>query len=290
MPSIIVDADGQGSRLDRFLRRKDYYFPQSLFEKWSRQKKLLVNGQKAKASTRLNEGDELTFPDNAIPIPPPLEVTKIVYTEEEAREILRKMTIFEDDFIIAINKPTGLASQGGTGQRTSVDAICRAAYPSKKYRLTHRIDLETSGILLIAKSLKSASNMTQAFRERTVQKTYIAVCDGIFDIKQDTINLPIGHCDEDFESMATQGYDIKEAVTHYKVLRDMGEMSLVELSPKTGRTHQLRVHMSTLGHPILGDKKYGGSQAPRLMLHAWKIHFENYEIEADIPKEFPEMA
>lgn len=286
MPSIIVDSDGQGSRLDRFLRRKDAYFPQSLFEKWSRQKKLFINGEHAKASSRLNAGDTITFPDEAIPLPPPEEVTKLYLSETEAKKILRPMILFEDDALVILNKPSGLATQGGTGQRTCVDDLFKSAYPGQKFRLTHRIDLETSGILVVAKTLKCASDMTNAFRERTVQKTYMALCEGIFENKEGIINAPIGNSKEELESMSTKGYALKEAITNYRVVAERENLSLLELSPKTGRTHQLRVHMSMLGHPILGDRKYGGSPAKRLMLHAWKISFDGKYFEAPLPKEF----
>lgn len=286
MPKLTVNEDGQGVRLDRFLRREGFHFPQSLFEKWSRQKKLLINGVKAKASSRLNTGDILEYPDNAVSQPAPEMVAPIQLSQSEAEAELRGMIVFEDEDLLVLNKPSGLATQGGTGQRISVDDMLAAAFPNNKYRLTHRIDKETSGILLIAKNYRTAASITEAFRKREVSKTYMAVCSGILSEKEGVLDAPIGKSKENLEMMSIKGFEVKEAITHYKVIDERESESIIELSPKTGRTHQLRVHMQLLGHPIVGDKKYGGPKASRLMLHAWKISWDGRSFEAPLPNEF----
>jgi len=286
MPILIVTAEGEGSRLDRYLRRQQFYFPQNLFEKWSRQGKLRLNDAKAKASSRVHEGDRIAFPDEAISLAPPEITTLLDISHDEAIKLVDDMRIFENEEILVVNKPSGLATQGGTGQRTSVDDILRAYSPDARFRLTHRIDKETSGLLIIAKTLAMATQLTNAFRDRAAEKTYIAVCDGIFINKEDIVDSPIGKSKEDFESMGIQGDYGREAITYYKVVSEENGVSVVELFPKTGRTHQLRVHMASLGHPIMGDKKYGGSPAKRLMLHAWKLSILGHLFEASLPKEF----
>lgn len=286
MPTFIVDADGQGSRLDRFLRRKNFHFPQALFEKWSRQKKLFLNGEKAKASSRLHVGDTIIFPDDAVPLPPPEIVTPMILSNDEAKKILLPMIIFENRDMMVINKPSGLATQGGTGQRLCVDDLMGYAYPTTKIRLTHRIDKDTSGLLMLAKTLKMASDLTNAFRNRTIKKAYLAVCEGTFHEKTGTIDSPVGRSFGDRESMEIEGYAAKEAITVYEVVDEKHNKTLVRLYPETGRTHQLRVHMQELGHPIVGDKKYDGLPARRLMLHAHTITFEGMTFEAPVPKEF----
>ncbi|MBX9976938.1 MAG: RluA family pseudouridine synthase [Alphaproteobacteria bacterium] len=295
MPTITIDINGEGVRLDRYLRRIGFYFPQNLFEKWSRQGKLRINDAKAKASSRLSEGDSVIFPDDAVPMPPPEEVTPLFMTQREAADYLKPLILFEDNNMIVLNKPSGLATQGGTGQRTSVDDIFRAYSQNVRCKLTHRIDKETSGILLIAKNSKTATDITDAFRKRIIQKTYMAVCQGTFDIQSGTIDTPIGRCDSKIEKMSADAPDAREAVTHFEVdaakVKDLNiPHTRVILTPKTGRTHQLRVHMSDRGNPILGDKKYGGPSYIRLMLHAWKISFsmsgKNYTFEAPLPETF----
>ncbi len=290
MPSLIVSNDGEGVRVDRHLRRVGFYFPQNLFEKWSRQGKLVLNGAKAKASARLREGDTLSFPDDAIPLPPPEEITPLSLTQQEAEVLVHSMGVFEDDAILVLNKPSGLATQGGTGQKISVDNLLKACSPSQRLRLTHRIDKETSGLLLIAKNLQTATALTNAFRDRRVRKTYMAVCKGIFENKHGLIDSPLGRSESALEKMSTSGKKVREALTYFDVIEEKKGLVWVVLSPKTGRTHQLRVHMSDLGHPILGDRKYGGPSAKRLMLHAWKIEFtlhgKDYAFEAQLPSEF----
>ncbi len=292
MPQLAVLQDGEGVRLDRYLRRRGFYFPQNLFEKWSRQGKLCIDAQKAKASTRLVVGNLITFPDDAVSMPPPETVTPPDLSIDEAKAILKPMIVFENDHLLVLNKPEHLATQGGTGQRTSIDDLLRNYSPQHRLRLTHRIDKETSGLLVIAKNIQAATELTNAFRHRTVLKTYVALCEGIFESTEGVIKSRLSKSQKSFEKVDSLSEHGKEAVTFYKVIEavEQENVTLVELSPQTGRTHQLRVHMSELGHGIRGDKKYGGEPFHRLMLHAWKIRFslfdQNYDFEAPLPKEF----
>ena len=304
--NIIINEEGDG-RLDRVLRRMGWHFPQNLFEKWGRQKKMLLNGTPVKSSARVTKGDVLTLPTHAVSMPAPTTVTPLLLTEEEAKEQLLPMIVFEDEGMLILNKPEGLSVQGGTGQRTSIDDILQSFSPHVRMRLTHRIDKETSGLLLIAKTMSTATLFTNMFRDRLMEKTYIARCEGVVSNDQGIINQPIQKISKELRS-TVQGekkvlekivptQDGKEAITAYTVLQRNHYQTLVELSPKTGRMHQLRVHMACLGHPIVGDKKYGHPSLKdvnlpihRLMLHAWKLSFtlqgKRYDFEAPVPEGF----
>ena len=200
--------------------------------------------------------------------------------------------IFEDENLIAINKPSGLATQGGSGIEISVDDFVLL----KKFQLVHRLDKDTSGILLIAKNSKSAEFLIDAFKNKTVEKTYLALVRGVPKKVSGVINIPLRKkllgknekVSPDFESG-------KEAITEFKILKNFSDRALLELKPLTGRTHQLRVHCKELGHPILNDVKYGGKEVlrkdlcKRMCLHAYKIELQDYfgkklEIKTSLPE------
>lgn len=202
------------------------------------------------------------------------------------------LIIFEDENLVAINKPSGLAVQGGSGIEISVDDFVLA----KKWQLVHRLDKDTSGILLIAKNSKSAEFLISAFKNKTVGKTYLALVRSVPKKVSGTINIPLRKkllgknekVSPDFESG-------KEAITEFKILKNFGDHALLELRPLTGRTHQLRVHCKELGHPILNDVKYGGKEVlrkdlcKRMCLHAYKIELQDYfgkelEIKTSLPE------
>lgn len=319
----VQDLENRDMRLDRYLRQQGLYFPQSLMEKWSRKKELLINDNKAKASSRVKAGDVITYPDHALSKEPPSTPSPLILTQDEAQAQLASMTLYEDDHILVLNKPPHLATQGGTQQKISVDDILRQASPLKRLRLTHRIDKETSGLLVVAKSSDAASLLTQAFRERAVFKTYLALCHGLFQdtVGEVTLSVTKGKLSSDLILSHTKEQDREEekealsrdegqsAHTFYEVLRVVHDKecvaSWVKLSPKTGRMHQLRIHMASIDHPIVGDEKYVHlwcAQHPdilqkqnlyqmskkRMMLHAWKIELNlygrDYAFEAPYPQ------
>lgn len=311
MAKLTVSDEGAGMRLDRYLRRCNLYFPQNLMEKWSRQRKILINDSRAKASSRINPGDIIVYPDDAVSQNPPETKSPITLSSSEAQQHIRTMIMWEDDFVLALNKPPHLAVQGGTHQRTSLDDILRAASPDQRLRLTHRIDKETSGVVIIAKTAHAASHITQAFRERLVKKTYIALCHNTFEHTTGTIEWPVTK-GALYDPMSSESsHSTHDAITHYKTIghpqkNENGACAQwVNLMPKTGRIHQLRIHMASLGHPIVGDEKYVGlwlrDVAPhhnrhdifstlhkRMMLHSDRIQFEvlgnTYDIKAPLPK------
>ncbi len=215
--------------------------------------------------------------------------------------LAQSMVIFEDDDILIVNKPPGLSSQGGGRDVHSLDELLGAFAKSSgsRPRLIHRLDRDTSGVLLTAKSQPAAAFLGKAMMGRRVRKTYLAVvAPGRLEPREGVINAVLlreDHGRESFVRVATldeQG--AQDAVTRYRTLAANDAGALVELSPRTGRMHQLRVHMASIGHPIAGDPRYGGAMvvgsmaAPRLMLHAAGLAFPHpaggeRRIEAPIP-------
>ncbi len=288
MFSVQVNQEFKELRLDKFLCKKfDVSF--GLAQKIIREKKVKVNGGRVDASYRTAEEDLIEiFSD----LKNRTEIRKVKpkISDEKKRKFL-SWIIFEDENLVVINKPSGVATQGGSGIKISVDDFLT----EKKWQLVHRLDKDTSGILLIAKNAKSAEFLTDSFRSKAVKKTYLALVRGIPKKSEGVINIPLRKkllgknekVSPDFE-------EGKEAITEFKILKTFKDYSLLELRPLTGRTHQLRVHCKELGHPILNDVKYGGAEilrkdvSNRLCLHAYKIQIQDssqktLEIKTDLP-------
>lgn len=264
------------SRLDKFLCKK-YDISFGLAQKLIREKKVKVNGKRVDAAYKVEDGDQIeVFSDLAKRIENSKQKKKI--SADRMEKFLSRI-VFEDENLVAINKPSGLATQGGSGIDISVDDFVR----EQKWQLVHRLDKDTSGILLIAKNNESAEVLTEGFKNKTIEKTYHALVCGTPKKLEGVISIPLrkkilGKNEKvlpDFE----QG---KEAVTKFKVVKSFADHSLIELKPLTGRTHQLRVHCKEIGHPIVNDVKYGGKEAlrknlsDRLCLHAHKILIQNF--------------
>lgn len=286
---IPVTPDFSGLRLDKFLCQKfDISF--GLAQKIIREKKVKVNSVKSDPAYKTNSGDQIEiFTD--LKKRTNFEKTKPQISENKLNNFLKNI-IFEDENLVVINKPSGLATQGGSGIEISVDDFIT----QKKWQLIHRLDKDTSGILLIAKNQKTADFLTEQFREKTIKKTYLALVSGVLKKDNGIINIPLKKKFIDkSEKVRPDFHEGKEAITHYKLLKNFSDYALVELNPITGRTHQLRVHMKEIGHAIINDVKYGGREVlrkdlcKRLCLHAYKIELENYfgkklEIKTEKPE------
>ena len=249
---------------------------QGALEKLLRSKKILVDGKPAKSNTRVETEEQvrilvdLSLYTTHASAPPKRE------TEVTAKDLkwIESIIIWEDDHIIALNKPQGLAVQGGTGTKRHVDAIMKAYNPEA--RLVHRIDKDTSGVLVMAKTIPMAQYLTHLFSNHGVQKTYRAIVEGIVRPAQGTITLAIGkEMVGNKEKMVVEGSHAKPAETQYMLRKKLGNnFAVVDCWPRSGRTHQIRVHLSASGWPIVGDYKYGASEKGlTLHLHAHQLSF-----------------
>ena len=272
-----IDVD---KRLDKFLCEKfDVSFGAA--QKIVRQKKIKVNDRRVEANYRLGLDDEVRL---FIELSPraPTERKKAVLSMSKVQKF-ESYIIYEDRDIVAIDKPSGLAVQGGSGVLVSVDDFARY----KGWSLVHRLDKDTSGVLLLAKNKESAQKLLDGFRNKTIKKTYQAYIYGYLSKDEGVINIALKKkYVKGVEKVYPDFEEGKEAITEFKVLGVYDEYSLVELRPITGRTHQLRVHMKEMGCPIINDVKYGGRRVLRddlrsdLCLHARRIEVNNKVIES----------
>jgi 23S rRNA pseudouridine955/2504/2580 synthase len=302
--TIEVAADDSDQRLDRWLRRQFPNVTQGMVEKWCRKGELRVDGGRAKAATRVQAGQQVRIPP--IPMgaaPVPAQAAKIPAADVK---MMQAAVIYRDDDVIAINKPAGLPTQGGSGQNRHVDGLSEALKfgLDEKPRLVHRLDKDTSGVLLLARNRLAAQGLTAAMRHKETRKIYWALVAGVptpylGEIKYGLVKAAgRGAKGEGEKMIAIHPRDIdatpgaKRAHTLYATLyRVGGRASWVAMEPLTGRTHQLRAHMAEIGHPIVGDGKYGGSGqenlgdgwgaqlggiiSKKLHLHARMMRFEH---------------
>lgn len=268
MSEYHVTQDDNGLRLDKWCKKHLPGIPFGLTQKLIRKGAIRVNARKVATSHRLEGGEAITVPPSVTDPQRRGTPPRFSQVGDAELEALRSCIIHEDEHCVALNKPAGLAVQGGSGVHDSVDARLQylAEQTGERLRLTHRLDKDTSGILLLGKSRTDAANLTDAFRSKSARKCYWALVVGMPAQPWGDIALPLGkRFYQGREKMAvvvdaSQG---KEARSQYRVVATTPDESLswVELRPITGRTHQLRVHMAALGCPIFGDGKYGGADA-----------------------------
>ena len=302
--TIEVAADDTDQRLDRWLRRQFPNVTQGMVEKWCRKGELRVDGGRAKAATRVQAGQQVRIPPIPMGAPPvPAQAAKIPAADVK---MMQAAVIYRDDDVIAINKPAGLPTQGGSGQNRHVDGLSEALKfgLDEKPRLVHRLDKDTSGVLLLARNRLAAQGLTAAMRHKETRKIYWALVAGVptpylGEVKYGLVKAAgRGAKGEGEKMIAIHPRDIdatpgaKRAHTLYATLyRVGGRASWVAMEPLTGRTHQLRAHMAEIGHPIVGDGKYGGSGqenmgdgwgaqlggiiSKKLHLHARMMRFEH---------------
>jgi 23S rRNA pseudouridine955/2504/2580 synthase len=293
-------AEG-GMRLDRWFKTHYASLPHSRLEKLLHTGQVRVDGGRAKASTRLAAGQTVRIPP--LSDTPPAPAPKHALSKAD-HAFLASITLHEDDDLLVLNKPSGIAVQGGTKTAHHIDRLLEGLGdgPETRPRLVHRLDRDTSGVLVIAKRRAVAAKLGRAFQTRSVRKIYWALLHGVPKPSQGKVDAALvkaGGPDGDRVRKARPGEkDIAQsAVTHYSVVDGAGQkVSFVSLKPVTGRQHQLRAHMAIIGHPILGDGKYEGDKnlpdgiSNRLYLHARRISFPHPSGEGvvDITAPLPE--
>jgi 23S rRNA pseudouridine955/2504/2580 synthase len=280
--NLVITESDSGTRLDRFLRRHHPGVNQGRIEKLLRGGVIRVDGNKAKSSFRLEAGMEVSMPKTIIAPDADIPTKKKVSADPETVEIVREALIARGEGWLVLNKPPGLATQGGSGIKHHVDGALAEAFPEyEKCRLVHRLDRDTSGILVIATDLDMSRRLAKGFQRHDHEKIYLALVLGAPKIQQGKITAPLKKSGGKDREKVVVDETGQSAITFYRVLEQMaGRISLVVMRPETGRTHQLRAHMAHLGCPILGDGKYGGADAfpnksiQRLCLHATSIFLD----------------
>ena len=302
--TLSVAEDEADLRLDRWFRRHFPGLAHGRLEKLLRTGQIRVDGRRAKAGLRLAPGQAIRIPPavEAAPEPPAASAPRV---SRQDRAALEAAVLYRDDWVIALDKPPGLAVQGGTGQSRHLDAMLEAVRfdADEPPRLVHRLDKDTSGVLLLGRSREAAKRLAEAFRSREARKVYWAAVAGVPERPEGRIDLALakggGAGREKVREDPAAG---RRAVTRYKTADSLGKTAAwLVLMPLTGRTHQIRAHCAALGTPILGDGKYGGRKAfaaggglpKRLHLHARAISLPHpsgrglLEVTAPLP---PHMA
>ncbi len=307
----ITVPEGEGDqRLDRWFRRRFPHVSQGRIEKMCRKGEIRVDGGRVKPATRVDEGQNIRIPPLPDTAPAPRPTTPRIAAADA--KMIQNAVIYRDDHIIAINKPPGLPSQGGSKQTRHVDGLAEALKfdLDEKPRLVHRLDKDTSGVLLLARSRGIAKALSDAIRHKQTRKIYWAVVAGVphpylGEIRYGLVKAPGGGQGQGEKMLCIHPRDVdrtegaKRAHTLYSALyRVAGRATWVALEPITGRTHQLRAHMAEIGHPIVGDGKYGGSAqenlgdgwgaklggiiSGKLHLHARSMRFEHPVTKAPV--------
>jgi 23S rRNA pseudouridine955/2504/2580 synthase len=268
-----IEEDFENIRLDKWFKKKVKPLPQSLIERTLRKGKILVNGKKVKSSYKIQINDEIKIYAD-IDNDDKIIKKKFSYLpSKKDYDLIKNNILFENEHYLVLNKPYNLAVQSGTKTGKNIFDILKnhsgTEYPAP--HLVHRLDAETTGILIISKTHKSAKFFSELFKNQTIKKSYLAIVDGVLNDKNGTLKNELKYIENDKEK-------IHLSITNYEVISETKDYSLLLLNPETGRKHQLRRQLSFIKHPILGEKKYTNkglnkSKELHLMLHAYKVEF-----------------
>ena len=295
MERIVVERENEGMRLDAYITLKLNNLSRTNVKRLIEEANVLVNGKKQKVSYKVQKDDKID-----VKIPEAKELN--IKAENIPIEV-----VYEDSDIIVVNKPKGLVVHPANGNWdgtlvNAVMAICKDSLSGIggeiRPGIVHRLDKDTSGLLIIAKNDEAHMNMSNQIKNREVKKIYYALVRGVVPENEATINMPIARSTKDRKKMAVDK-DGKEAVTHFKVIKRYEKYTLLEVKIDTGRTHQIRVHLSQIGYPVVGDEVYSNGKNEfnihGQLLHAKSLDFkhpvtgEHMHLEAELPKEFSDV-
>ncbi|HEV2818315.1 MAG TPA: RluA family pseudouridine synthase [Allosphingosinicella sp.] len=297
---LLVTEEDDGIRLDRWFRRNLPEVSFGQISRWARTGQLRLDGRRAAPGDRIEAGQTVRVPPQGEEAPAPRRPVQRAMLSDDEAAFVRSLVIHEDEAAFVLNKPPGLATQGGTKTKDHLDRLLDGLSEGARPKLVHRLDKDTSGALLVARTPRAAAFFSKSFSGRTARKVYWAIVVGVPAIGDGMIELPLakqpGTGGEKMHVDETEGLAAK---TRYRVIERAGNRAAwVELQPHTGRTHQLRVHMAAIGHPILGDGKYGGQDAfltgaisRKLHLHARRIRIDHpdggrIDVAAELPEHF----
>lgn len=295
MKNVIVNENDKGKRLDIYIAENFNELSRTMIKKLIESNNILVNDKSEKVSYKVQANDNIS-----------IDVPEAKETKLKAQEIPLDI-IYADSDIIVVNKPKGMVVHPANGNPdgTLVNAILSICKNSLsgiggelRPGIVHRLDKDTSGLIIVAKNDKAHINMSEQIKERNVKKTYIALVRGNVPEEEATINMPIGRSTKDRKKMAVTKNG-KQAITHFKVLKRYSKYTLLEIKIETGRTHQIRVHMAEIGYPVVGDAVYSNGKnefgIEGQMLHAYKLEFmhpitnKHMELTAPLPQYFEEI-
>ncbi len=276
---LTIEAEHEGQRIDNFLKTQLKGVPKSLIYRILRKGEVRVNKKRIKPEYKLCPGDEVRVPPVRV-----AEKNELPSANLGSIQRLESQILFEDDAMIVLNKPSGMAVHGGSGLSFGVIEGLRALRPDARFlELVHRLDRDTSGVLLVAKKRSALRSLHEQLRVKTMHKQYLALVRGQWQPHVKVVNAPLRKNDlQSGERVVRVSSDGKPSETRFRIARQFAEATLVECSPITGRTHQIRVHTQHAGHPIACDDKYGEAAfdekmrsqgLKRLFLHAWKLTF-----------------
>ncbi|MBR2241209.1 MAG: RluA family pseudouridine synthase [Clostridia bacterium] len=295
MNKLIVEEENIGMRLDAYVTSKLESISRTNVKRLVEEGNILVNGKNSKVSYKIQRNDEIS-----------IEIPEAKELDIKAENIPIEV-IYEDSDIIVVNKPKGLVVHPANGNWdgtlvNAIMAICKDSLSGIggeiRPGIVHRLDKDTSGLLIVAKNDEAHLNMSNQIKDRKVKKVYYALVRGNVSENEATINMPIGRSNKDRKKMAVTR-DGKEAITHFKVIERFNKYTLLEVKIDTGRTHQIRVHLSEIGHPVVGDEVYSNGKNEfgihGQLLHAKSLDFnhpttgKHMHLEAELPEEFEEV-
>ena len=303
--TFTVSEDDDGIRLDRWFKRNMPEVSFNLVSRWARTGQVRVDGKRATPGDRLEVGQAIRLPPaDAVPEQAERPTRERELLTEDEAAFVRELVIHRDAHALVLNKPPGLATQGGTRTHQHLDRLLDglADQAGNRPKLVHRLDKDTSGVLLVARSARAAGHFAKAFAGRTARKVYWALVVGVPSAEEGVIDLPLAkQPGTGGEKMHVDREDGLPAKTRWRLIDRAGNRAAwMELQPLTGRTHQLRAHMAAIGHPIVGDAKYGGPEAfltggisRKLHLHARRLRIDGpdrkaIDQQAELPDHFAE--